>query len=83
MSRIELEHAVIQDGVMYKPGTPIPNLGNWTRTETDSNGRAHYEGVSCELQLLPHYVPHGSKAVCLDTGEIYTFHVKLNKWFKI
>lgn len=35
------------------------------------------------LDLLPTYVEHGSRAVCLDTSEIYTFHGKLKKWFEL
>lgn len=81
MGRVELDHSVIQDGVLYQPGQEIPDLGHWERTETDDHGRAHYEGISKELDLLPHYVPHGSKAVCVDTGDVYTFHKKLDKWF--
>ena len=45
MGRIA-ENAVIQDGIMYKPGQEIPDLGNWT-------------------------------------SEVYTFHGKLKKWFKL
>jgi hypothetical protein len=76
------ENAVIQDGIMYKPGEKIPDLGNWTCVKIES-GRRYYEGVSKEISLLPTYVDHGSRAVCLDTSEIYVFHAKLKKWFKL
>lgn len=81
MGRIE-QNAVIQDGVLYNPGEEIPDLGNWTCVKIE--GRRHfYEGVSKEIELLPIYVDHGSRAVCLDTSEVYTFHGKLKKWFKL
>lgn len=75
MARIA-ENAVIQDGVWYNPGEEIPDLGNWVRVHHDGAKR-YYEGVSTEIDLLPTYVEHGSRAVCLDTSEIYTFHGKL------
>lgn len=76
------ENAVIQDGIMYKPGEEIPDLGNWTCVKIEGR-RRFYEGVSKEIELLPTYVDHGSRAVCLDTSEVYTFHAKLKKWFKL
>ena len=54
----------------------------WVRVHHDGAKR-YYEGVSTEIDLLPTYVEHGSRAVCLDTSEIYTFHGKLKKWFKL
>lgn len=81
MSRIA-ENSVILDGIMYKPGEEIPDLGNWTCVKIES-GRRYYEGLSKEIELLPTYVNHGSRAVCLDTSEIYTFHARLKKWFKL
>lgn len=81
MGRIE-QNAVIQDGIWYNPGEEIPDLGNWTCVKIE--GRRHfYEGISTETDLLPTYVEHGSRAVCLDTSEVYTFHAKLKKWFKL
>lgn len=82
MSRIETDHAVIQDGQLYQPGQEIPDLGSWTCVKLDSE-RRFYEGISRDLEKLPHYVEHGSRAQCLDTGDVYTFHAKLKKWFKL
>ena len=76
------ETAVILDGIMYKPGEDIPELGKWVRVHHDGAKR-FYEGISTEINLLPTYVEHGSRAVCLDTSEVYTFHGKLKKWFKL
>ncbi len=81
MARIA-ENTVIQDGIMYKPGEEIQDLGNWTCVKIEA-GRRFYEGISKEIELLPTYVAHGSRAVCLDTSEVYTFHGKLKKWFKL
>lgn len=81
MGRIE-QNSVIQDGIWYNPGEEIPDLGNWTCVKIES-GRRYYEGISREIELLPTYVDHGSRAVCLDTSEVYTFHAKLKKWFKL
>ena len=66
----------------YQPGQEIPDLGNWVRVHHDGAKR-YYEGISTEVDLLPTYVEHGSRAVCLDTSEVYTFHEKLKKWFKL
>ena len=81
MGRIE-QNSVIQDGIWSNPGEEIPDLGNWTCVKIES-GRRYYEGISREIELLPTYVDHGSRAVCLDTSEVYTFHAKLKKWFKL
>ena len=51
MARIA-ENSVILDGIMYKPGQEIPDLGNWTCVKIEG-GRHFYEGVSKELGLLP------------------------------
>ena len=43
MARIA-ENSVILDGIMYKPGQEIPDLGNWTCVKIEG-GRHFYEGV--------------------------------------
>lgn len=48
MARIA-ENSVILDGIMYKPGQEIPDLGNWTCVKIEG-GRHFYEGVSKELE---------------------------------
>lgn len=81
MARIA-ENSVILDGQLYQAGTGNPGFRKLDVRKTDS-GRRFYEGISRDLEKLPHYVEHGSRAQCLDTGDIFTFHKKLDTWFKL
>lgn len=74
MARIA-ENSVILDGIMYKPGQEIPDLGNWICIKIEG-GRHFYEGISQEVELLPTYVNHGSRSSFL-----YCFAINIS-WNK-
>lgn len=42
-----------------------------------------YEGLSKDLDKLPHYVDTGSSALCLDTSELYEFHKGTDTWYRL
>lgn len=54
MARIA-ENSVILDGIMYKPGEEIPDLGNWTCVKSES-GRRYYEGLSKEVDIRKSWI---------------------------
>lgn len=76
------ETTIIFDGIEYKPGDELPDLGNWVCTDAKGMIR-DYEGFSTDLQKLPHYVESGSSALCLDTSELYEYHKPTNTWYKL
>lgn len=76
------DNTVIVDGQVYGPGDEIWDLGNWEATDANGNQRS-YEGLSTELDKLPHYVDSGSSAICLDTGDFYMYHKKTDTWYKL
>lgn len=76
------EYAMSYDGVFYKKGEELPNLGSWECVE--SNGmKRDYEGLSKDVDKLPHYVDTGSSALCLDTSDLYEFHKGTDTWYKL
>lgn len=68
---------VVIDGQTYNPGDEIWDLGKWERVEGGG-----YHGFSNEVDKLPHYVPAGTSAMCLDTNEMYTYHKNTDTWVK-
>lgn len=49
------EYAMSYDGVFYKKGEELPDLGSWECVECNGMKR-DYEGLSKDLGKLPHYV---------------------------
>ena len=76
------EYAMSYDGVFYKKGEELPDLGSWECVECNGMKR-DYEGLSKDLGKLPHYVDTGSSALCLDTSEIYEFHKGTDTWYRL
>lgn len=76
------ENSIIFDGILYKPGEELPDLGSWVCTATDGMIRK-YEGLSADIAKLPHYVLTGSTALCLDSTEVYIFHKPTDTWYKL
>lgn len=71
----------VVDGQSYKKGQEIWDLGSFEATEVVGNQR-HYKGLSKDApQKLPHYVATGSTAYCADTGDVYMFIEKSDKWY--
>ena len=56
------EYAMSYDGVFYKKGEELPDLGSWECVECNGMKR-DYEGLSKDLDKLPHYVDTGSSAL--------------------
>lgn len=76
------ENTTLVDGQVYEPGEEIPDLGSWVCTSEEGDQRM-YEGLSADVDKLPHYVETGSSALCLDTGEYYKFHKDSDTWYKL
>lgn len=73
---------MIVDGVLYKPGDEIWDLGSFVATDATGMMRS-YEGLSKDVSKLPHYVETGSSALCLDTGDYYKYHKQTDTWYKL
>lgn len=73
---------MIVDGVLYKPGDEIWDLGSFVATDATGMMR-NYEGLSKDVSKLPHYVETGSSALCLDTGDYYKYHKQTDTWYKL
>lgn len=73
---------MIVDGMLYKPGDEIWDLGSFVATDSTGMMRS-YEGLSKDVSKLPHYVETGSSALCLDTGDYYKFHKQTDTWYKL
>lgn len=77
------DRTMILDGVLYKPGDEIWDLGSFVAVQANGMTRS-YEGLSIDApEKLPHYVNAGSSALCLDTGDMWKYHEKSAKWYKI
>ncbi len=70
------------DGQKYEPGEEIWDLGSFTAVESKGSLRS-YEGLSKDVDKLPHYVRTGSSALCLDTGDYYKYHKQTDTWYKL
>lgn len=73
---------MIVDGMLYKPGDEIWDLGSFVATDSTGMMRS-YEGLSKDVSKLLHYVETGSSALCLDTGDYYKFHKQTDTWYKL
>lgn len=73
---------MIVDGVFYKPGEEIWDLGSFVAVDAVGMKR-DYEGLSADVSKLPHYVDSGSSALTLDTSELYEYHKPTDTWYKL
>lgn len=76
------KNTVKQDDILYHAGEEIPDLGSWVATSVSGEVR-NYEGLSKDINKLPHYCATGSGALCLDTGEYYKFEKTTDTWYKL
>lgn len=74
------QNNITYDGQFYKKGDEIWDLGSFVATEVDGNIR-NYDGLSKDVEKLPHYVETGSSAYCIDTGEIYIYEKSSDTWY--
>lgn len=79
---MKADKTMIVDGVLYKPGDEIWDLGSFVATDATGMMRS-YEGLSKDVSKLPHYVETGSSALCLDTGDYYKYHKQTDTWYKL
>lgn len=73
----------IVDGQTYGEGETPWDLGSFECVGTDGNKR-FYEGLAKDAANLPKYdnLGTGSKATCIDTGDIYKYNSNLKFWYK-
>lgn len=80
---MKADKTMILDGVLYKMGEEIWDLGSFVAVNAVGMKR-YYEGLSADAPgKLPHYVDAGSSALCLDTGDTWKYHEKSDTWYKI
>lgn len=79
---MKADKTMIVDGVLYKPGDEIWDLGSFVATDATGMMRS-YDGLSKDVLKLPHYVETGSSALCLDTGDYYKYHKQTDTWYKL
>lgn len=77
-----IENITLVDGQQYQPGDEIWDLGSFVATSVNGNQR-NYEGLSKDVDKLPHYVATGSSALCLDTGDYYKYLRSTDTWYKL
>lgn len=73
------------DGQSYKPGDEIWDLGSLVCTGPSYQGARNYEGLSKDVDKLPHYanLSTGSSCLMLDTGEYYKYEKSTDIWYKL
>lgn len=74
-------YIVKQDGQYYRSGENVPDMGSIVCVSTNGNVR-NYEGLSKDVDKLPHYVGTGSSFMATDTSDIYKFEKTKNEWVK-
>lgn len=77
-----IENITLVDGQQYQPGEEIWDLGSFVATSVNGKQRS-YEGLSKDIDKLPHYVSTGSSALCLDTGDYYKYLKSTDTWYKL
>ena len=73
------------DGQKYEEGQAIHDLGSFECVGVvEGTNQRIYEGLSADVSKLPKYdnLDAGSKAKCIDTGDIYKYHAKSKSWYK-
>ena len=74
-------YIVKQDGQYSRSGENVPDMGSIVCVSTNGNVR-NYEGLSKDVDKLPHYVGTGSSFMTTDTSDIYKFEKTKNEWVK-
>ena len=76
------ENDGVQDGVTYKAGEDLPDMGSIICTKFSGNIRS-YEGLQKDLAKLPTYVATGSSCLMIDTGRFYKFEKTTKTWYEL
>ena len=73
------------DGKLYHTGEEIWDLGSLVCTNVPLRGVRNYEGLSKDVDKLPHYkdLSTGSSCLMLDTGDFYKYEKTTDKWYKL
>ena len=78
---MKYDYIVVQVGQTYKAGEDVPDMGSVVCTSSNGNIR-NYEGLSKDVDKLPHYVGTGSSFIATDTADIYKYEKTTDKWNK-
>lgn len=70
------------DWTEFVKHTDMAELGTWKIASKFKDGKRGYMGYSQDLDKLPtdDTVLTGSWALCVDTGDIYFYHVDTKNW---
>ena len=79
---MKYENDVVQDGVTYKAGEDVPDMGSIICTKFSGNIR-NYEGLQNDLSKLPTYVATGRSCLMIDTGKFYKFEKTTKTWYEL
>ena len=73
------------DGQACKDGEEIWDLGSLVCTTVPLRGVRKYEGLSKDVDKLPHYkdLSTGSSCLMVDTGEFYKYEKSTDTWYKL
>lgn len=82
---MKAETATTVDGQDYKSGEEIWDLGSLVCTNVPLRGVRKYEGLSKDVDKLPHYknLSTGSSCLMVDTGEFYKYEKSTDTWYKL
>lgn len=82
---MKAETATTVDGQEYNPGEEIWDLGSLVCVEIPIRGVRHYEGLSKDVDKLPHYkdLSTGSSCLMVDTGDYYKYEKNTDTWYKL
>lgn len=82
---MKAETATAVDGQEYRSGEEIWDLGSLVCVENPIRGVRHYEGLSKDIDKLPHYkdLSTGSSCLMLDTGDYYKYEKSTDTWYKL
>lgn len=71
-----------EDWTVFHTYTDEATIGTWKIASKFKDGKRGYMGYSQDLDLLPtdDSVLTGSWALCVDTGDIYFYHVENRTW---
>lgn len=72
----------MQDGILYRPGDEIPDLGTLRCTE-NSGGKRTYEGAPSDESKLPTYAADGSTAILYDGITTLVLKCRDGDWYRL
>lgn len=73
---------IVKDGQTYQSKEEVWDLGSLTVVKVQGKIR-HYQGLSKDVDKMPHYCDTGSSCFLLDTGEMYQYLKETDTWYKL